>query len=148
MKLAILFDHDAEVAAWVFARLPYGPQCLADMPRDWFRALGVLRGGKLCGGMVWHDRQQNGGSIQISVAGEGPWISREVAAVLVPWPFRTLGVAHVQARHAASNDKATKGIQHLGWEFEGRQKLAWDGREDALLFGLTKGKAEKIWGAQ
>ena len=146
MRLQILYNADAEVAAWVFAQLPYAPKKLTDLPKDWYRAYGVTRGGKLVAGIVWHDLQANLGDVQISIVGKGPWISREIAKIIITTPFERFGVAHCTARHAASNDAATVGIQHLGWVFEGRQRLAWDGKEDALLFGLTAERA-KTWEA-
>ena len=147
MKPQMLYDADAEVAAWVFSQLPYAAKRLVDLPKDWYRAYGITRGGKLIAGVVWHDLQKNLGDVQISIVGKGPWISREIANIITTTPFERFGVAHCTARHAASNDAATVGIQHLGWVYEGRQALAWDGKEDALLFGLTAERA-KTWEAR
>ena len=147
MKPQILYNADAEVAAWVFSQLPYAPHSLADLPKDWYRGIGIVRGGRLIAGVVWHDLQKNHGDVQISIVGQGPWITREIAKTIIFTPFERFGVGHCTARHAASNDKATVGIQHLGWVYEGRQSLAWDGKEDALLFGLTLKRA-KEWEAQ
>ena len=147
MKPEILYDADSEVAAWVFNQLPYAPHNLADLPKDWYRAYGIVRGGRLIAGVVWHDLQANHGDVQISIVGSGPWITKDIANIITSTPFERFGVAHCTARHAASNDVATVGIQRLGWIFEGRQKLAWDGKEDALLFGLTQERA-KTWAAQ
>ena len=147
MKPQMLYDADAEVAAWVFSQLPYAAKRLVDLPKDWYRAYGVTKGGKLVAGIVWHDLQANLGDVQISIVGKGPWISREIANIITTTPFERFGVAHCTARHAASNDAATVGIQHLGWVYEGRQALAWDGKEDALLFGLTAERA-KTWEAR
>jgi len=147
MRPEILYNADAEVAAWVFSQLPYASHCIAELPKDWYRAYGIVRHGKLIAGVVWHDLQKNLGDVQISIVGKGPWITREIAEIIIFTPFSRFKVAHCTARHAASNDKATVGIQRLGWVYEGRQRLAWDGKEDALLFGLTKERA-KTWAAQ
>lgn len=147
MRLETLCDADAEVAAWVFARLPYGPRRIADMPRDWFRALGVLRGGRLCGGAVWHDRQANGGDVQISVAGVGPWLDRGIVREILLTPFERFSVAHVTARTAADNRATIHILERTGWAREGRQALAWDGVQDAVLYGMTEARARK-WAAQ
>ena len=144
MRPEILYDADAEVAAWVFSQLPYASHCIAELPKDWYRAYGIVRGGKLIAGVVWHDLQKNLGDVQISIVGSGPWITKDIANIIITTPFERFGVAHCTARHAASNETATVGIQRLGWIYEGRQRLAWDGKEDALLFGLTQERA-KTW---
>ena len=147
MRPEILYDCDAEVAAWVFNQLPYAPHNLAMLPKDWYCAYGIVRNGRLIAGVVWHDLQANLGDVQISIVGSGPWITKDIANIITSTPFERFGVAHCTARHAASNVKATVGIQRLGWIFEGRQSLAWNGKEDALLFGLTKARSQ-TWAAQ
>ena len=147
MRLETLYNADAEVAAWVFARLPYAPRRIADFPRDWFRAVGVLRGGRLVGGAVWHDRQANGGDVQISVAGHGPWLDKRIVRAIIMRPFVDFGVAHCTARTAASNAATLHILEKTGWEYEGRQKLAWNGREDAILYGMTEARAQ-AWEAR
>lgn len=131
----------------MFARLPYGPKSLCCMPRDWYRAIGIVRNGLLIAGAVWHDMQANGGDVQLSVVGHGAWCTREVAIIINGMPFLEFGVAHCTARHAASNVRATKIHQRVGWTLEGRQRRAFDGTEDALLFGLTREGAQK-WAAR
>lgn len=136
MKPQMLFNDHAEVAAFVFSQIPYGPT-LADIKKDWYRSLGVVRRGRLIGGVVWHDKQLNTGDVQMSCAGKGAWITKEVALTINAMPFLAFGVAHCTARHAASNTQATQLHISTGWKLEGRQRLAYDSKEDALLFGMT-----------
>lgn len=135
----VLFGADDLVRAFVQARIPeardngFGPST----------ALGVVRDGKLLGGVVYSNF--NGHDIHASYAFDSPaWASKAVLRILFGYPFNQLGVVRMTAVIGRKNKHARKMIERLGFKLEGVHPLAADGRQDAISYGLRRDKCRWI----
>lgn len=135
--LDLVADSPVEVAAWVDAR------CGIERRIGGYQAYGFARRGKIIGGFVFSGMQLNRGNIEMTCAGTGAFLNMEVLRFLAWNVFDLLGVAHCTSRHKASNDRASRALERFGFVLEGRQSKAWDGVEDALLYGLTRELADE-----
>ena len=107
----LLFGFDPGVAAWVCERIPhvrdFGP-CAA---------IGVMTGGRLVAGVVYHDYQPDFGSVQLSMAADSStWARRELIAGLLHYPFEQLGCWSVFTLTPEDNKKAVKVNEHIGFK--------------------------------
>ena len=138
-KIKLVFDAPMDVARWVASKI--------DMPVNWekfggFQAVGMERRGKLCGGLVFHNMQENRGDVWLSSAGNGAFVDREVINFIYWNAFENLACAHLSCRTSARNTRAIRILERLGFKKEGVQRKAWDGETDAVLMGLTPEDAQ------
>ena len=132
---SLLLDSPREVLAFVQGRIeqPLNP--------TGYQAVGVVRRGRIAGGFVFHDMQPNRADVLLSIAGHGAFVTRDVVEFLYWNAFEHLACAHVTCRTAEDNRRAIAALERAGFRVEGRQRLAWDGRRDAVLLGLTRDDA-------
>lgn len=133
-KPYLLLDSPREVYAFVCERLE------SPLNAKGYQAVGVTRRGRLIGGFVFHDMQENRGDVQLSVAGYGAFLSLDVMNFLIWNAFENLACAHVTCRTAEDNTRAVRALEQVGFKIEGRQRDAWDGKRDAILLGLVPHK--------
>lgn len=144
MKSEILFSQ-REIAAWVFKHLPYSPQSLIDIQKGYYCAVGFMRYGKICGGIVWTKLAKNLSDVEVSYAGHGAWLSPQVARFMTFAPFKVFHVKHVTARIPVSCTKSITLLERHGWKHEGLQRKAYDGKEDLVLMGMIEEDAEEAF---
>jgi hypothetical protein len=124
---SILFGADKMVAAMVAARIP-------NISFGEYTALGVVRRGKLVGGVVYHNYVEH--DIQVSIAVDGasfmPWRG------LFAYPFGQLGCSRITAMIGRKNKKSRKIAEALGFKLEGVHPKGLDGQQDAMSYGLLK----------
>jgi len=137
---ALLYNEDEKVRRFVNAvnrrETDFGP----------FKAIGVTLDGDLVAGIVYNNFR--GYDLSMHVSATSPkWGSRKIVGTLLAYPFVGLGCVRVTAQIAASNDRARKLLRQLGFHIEGLHPLAWEGREDALSFGMTRDDAARWVGA-
>jgi RimJ/RimL family protein N-acetyltransferase len=124
---SILVGADEMVAAMVAARIP-------NISFGEYTALGVVRHGKLVGGVVYHNYVEH--DIQVSIAVDG--------ATFMPWrglfayPFEQLGCSRITAMIGRKNKKSRKMCELLGFRLEGVHPKGLDGTQDAMSYGLLK----------
>lgn len=130
----VLFGADDAVREFVDARLPvrrgggFGPSS----------ALGVIRHGRLVGGVVFHGFR--GHDIEISIASDSPlWASKKTFATLYAYPFNQLGVVRITCITGRKNKAVRRLAEASGFKLEGTHRKALDGREDAMSYGLLRG---------
>lgn len=135
----VLFGADDLVRAFVQARIResreggFGPST----------ALGVVRDGKLLGGVVYNNF--NGHDIHASYAFDNPkWASRAVLRILFGYPFNQLGVVRMTAVIGRRNKHARKMVERLGFKQEGVHPKAVDGRQDAISYGCLRANCKWI----
>lgn len=136
----LLYNEDERVRRFVNAlngrATDFGPS----------QAIGVMLDGDLVAGIVYN--QFRGYDLSMHVSASSPkWCSRKIVGTLLAYPFVGLGCVRVTATIAASNDRARKLLRQLGFHVEGLHTLAWEGREDALSFGMTRADAARWVGA-
>jgi hypothetical protein len=134
---SILFGADEFVSNHVASRIqhmhaPFGP-CTA---------LGIVRGGNLVGGVVYHGYV--GHDIQVSIALDRtaflPW------RALFAYPFEQLGCSRLTAFTGRKNKKARKLLENLGFNLEGVHLRGLDGTSDAMSYGMLKENCRWIKG--
>jgi RimJ/RimL family protein N-acetyltransferase len=128
---SILIGADEMVAAWVSARLPEAGGF------EKYKALGVVRGGKIVGGVVYH--HYIGHDIRASVAYENNGLaSSGVVRALFAYPFLDLKCARISVKVSRNNKKSRKLIEGLGFKLEGVHPKGMDGINDAFSYGMLK----------
>lgn len=99
-------------------------------------AIGYSRDGRnLCAGVMYD--LYNGASICMHVAGEGNWLTREFLRAAFEYPFETAKVRKVIGLVDASNTKARKFDEHLGFKLEATVKDAAP-KGDLLIYSMTR----------
>jgi hypothetical protein len=128
----LVCGHDAEIAEWVAQRVPW----VGDAGFDSCTAIGVVSGTGLIAGVVYHDHQQDHGTIQLSMAATSPmWARKENLRGLLSYPFRQLGVFKAWIATPHTHSHGIKTFEHIGFKREailahqfGRKQHAWVGR--------------------
>jgi RimJ/RimL family protein N-acetyltransferase len=130
---SILINADTLVGETVKSRIPHMHG------QEWgpYTALGVVRRGKLVGGVVYHGYR--GFDVQISGAfDEIGWALPGTLRALSAYPFLDLKVRRVSVLTGRKNKRARKLLCDLGFRFVGVAKRGLDGREDACIFEMLK----------
>ena len=84
---------------------------------------------------------QYGYQADMTVAAKNPrWLSKNNIKWIYRELFGFLNIIRVQATIAASNYRARKLVDGIGFKFEGVMRRAHDGREDAVLYSILKGE--------
>jgi hypothetical protein len=127
---SILIGADDLVANLVASRIPH----MANRTFSPCTALGVVRGGELVGGAVYHGYLVH--DVQVSFALDRvafiPW------RALFSYPFLELGCARITAVVGRKNKKSRKLVEALGFKLEGVHLKGLDGHEDAFSFGMLR----------
>lgn len=111
-------------------------------------AIGVLRGDELVGGVVYHNYRYH--DIEFSGAFTTPrWCLPQTLRGLFQYPFEQLGCVRMTTVTARNNKRARRMDEGLGFRLEGCLRKAFDGKQDAMIYGLMrehckflKGRAE------
>jgi RimJ/RimL family protein N-acetyltransferase len=131
----LLFHADEKVAGFVRRRLAL------DANGRWslYRAIGVLKGDDLIGGVVFHDYHPRARDIEISAAFDTPaWCSLSALRGILFYPLHTLNLERCTARVAEGNAQARSFLTRLGFREEGRLRRAFDGEEDMMIYGVLR----------
>jgi RimJ/RimL family protein N-acetyltransferase len=128
----ILYGADDAVAGFVAARIPHAGEGFGACT-----ALGVVRDGRLTGGIVYHNWR--GRDIEVSAAFErADWARPSVLRALFAYPFDQLGCARMTALTGRANGRARRFLEGVGFVREGvaRQALADD--HDMMIYGMLR----------
>jgi hypothetical protein len=128
---SVLFGADDAVVRFVQARirgLEIGPHR---------HALGVVRGGALAAGIVFHNWRRT--DVEIVAAADSPaWAYPATLRTLFFYPFVTLGCVRVTAIVGRRNRRSRAFVAGLGFRLEGVIRRGLDGRQDAFVYGLLR----------
>jgi len=133
-----VFGQDSFVGQWVADQLPGfgGPEGFGP-----FYALGFALDGRLIAGAVYHEFRPHpfGADVRISFAASSPrWgSSRNIRAVFAI-PFLQYGCGRVTTVAGRRNAAARRLNEGVGFTFEGLIRRGWDGREDAIVYGMLR----------
>lgn len=130
----VLYGADAHIAEFVRKRLPHASagfgQCAA---------LGVLKGGVIAGGVVYHNYAGNGRDIHCSAAFDRrDWATRAVLNRLFSFPFEQMGCARITMITPRSNKPARKWIEKAGFVLEGTIRGYFTDRDHAIVYGMLR----------
>jgi hypothetical protein len=125
------------MADWIAARIPgVNPEFL----RRNTASCGVIVNAELVAGMAWSGVER--GNVEITFAADSPkWATRETIARLMWGMFVKLDCHRVTTRIAASNHRAIRFNEGIGFRREGLIRGGWGPDEDAVLLGLLRSEA-------
>lgn len=129
---SILIGADGLVGEFVRARIPH----MRDQSWGAYTTLGVVRRGRLVGGVVYY--AWRGFDVQIGVAFERGWALPGTLRALFAYPFQELGCRRVTAVTAKKNKRARKALIKAGFRLEGVIRCGLDGVRDGFVYGLLK----------
>lgn len=130
---SILLGADELVGEMVKSRIPH----MRGQTWGPYIALGVVRRGRLVGGVVYHGYR--GFDVQISAAFDCiGWALPGTLRALCAYPFVDLNVQRVSVLTGRKNKKARKLLCDVGFRFVGVAKRGLDGVEDAFIFEMLK----------
>lgn len=134
--MQLVCGHDADVAAWVAARIP---QMTAASDFGPCTAIGVVGAdGQPLGGVVFHNWQPRFRNIEISFAADSArWLTRRLIVGILSYPFDQLGVARLTTLTPKKNRPARKFIDRFGFRREGVLRRGF-GDDDMIVSGLMR----------
>jgi len=136
------FNESEFVARWTADLIPhvsdFGP-CIA---------IGVVSGDRLIAGVVYHDYQEQHGTIQLSMAAISPlWATKENIAELLRYPFEQLGCYKVFTAMPADNEKALKVNAHIGFKREAVLAHSFGKGRHAVIMRMLLPDYVRLFGA-
>jgi hypothetical protein len=128
---------DDRLAGWIAHRIP---GMNADDLRRHAATVGVVLKGDLIAAMACGGKER--GNVEITFAADSPkWATRDTIRTLMAWPFVQMGCHRVTTRIAASNTRAIRFNEGIGFKREGVIRQGWGPGEDCVLLGLLRGEA-------
>lgn len=132
---SVLYGADAKVCEWVGERVPV---LMGRAPHNAFAALGVVRRERMAAGVVFHNYRP-GIDIEVSIAADDPsWAHPAILRRLFSYPFNQLGVIRLTCIIGRKNKRCRRFSEGLGWKLEGVVRRAYDGHQDACLYGMLR----------
>ena len=135
---SLLVGADRLVSDFVRARIPH----MRDQHFSPHVAIGVIRNGQLCGGVVFHSLRTCHGKpldIEMSAAFDDPrWCLPATLRKLFAYPFIQLGCIRMTTITGRKNKRARRIDVGLGFQLEGVARKAIDGKEDAMIYGMLR----------
>ncbi len=139
----VIYFEDDRVAGFVASGLD-GMQAVEDFGK--FVTIGVEVDGEVAAGAVFNNMRSSRGvpyDVSISFYASDPsWATKEHMQVILDYPFKQLGVKRITALCRKANKKVRKLLEALGFQYEGKARLGWDGIYDAFIYGMTARDAE------
>jgi RimJ/RimL family protein N-acetyltransferase len=108
-----------------------------DLPRSADQqGIGLERDGELVGGVMYEGF--NGPNIWVHCAGVGRWITKDLLKAAFAYPFVQLGVSNVWGWVDASNQKARRLDEHLGFTQQAVLTGAAKDGGDVIIYRMTR----------
>ena len=111
-------------------------------------SIGVAIAGRPVSGVVysWFRREPFGNDVRATIAAEhgSKWAREAVLREMFAYPFLQLECARITCLIKEGNTRSERLCRHLGFRKEGVLRRAWDGRSNALLYGLLKSECRYI----
>jgi RimJ/RimL family protein N-acetyltransferase len=127
------------VAGWVAERIEGIDDAAAFGP---FSAIGIGIDGRPVAGFVFTELRPgpHGNDVRVSVAAESgaKWARKEILAYLFGYAFAQLKCSRVTFVIREGNRHAERVSKKLGFRKEGVLRQGWDGKTNALVYGLLK----------
>lgn len=130
--------HTEAVGAYVMEKVPH----LVLNPGMYVAFMVVNDQMDFVGGVVFTNYRETDGKatdVEISCAAETPAAWRPgVCRAIFKYVFETAGCVRCTSITVKGNKKARDFLQSLGFQLEGNVRLGYDGRRDALIYGLLR----------
>lgn len=129
----MLFDADDIVIPWVESRL-----FNEHFNRETSKTIGIVDdGSNLIAGVVYSNFC--GHDVHMSIAAASKeWATKSTLKTLFMYPFDQLDCVRVTALTARRNRRARSLVERLGFRLEGVQRRGFDGKQDAIAYGMLK----------
>jgi RimJ/RimL family protein N-acetyltransferase len=103
-------------------------------------ALGIVRKGKIIGGIVYNEFTGWSCAVTTYVDGKsGPgWCSPATLCTLYTYPFCQLNCTRIEALVSRQNRSTRRILKHMGWTEEGCHPLRYNGTDDAISYGMLR----------
>lgn len=129
----VLYGADATICEMVRQRIP---NAFDGFSKDAV-ALGVVRHGRLLGGVVFD--QYSGRNIVMSGAFDSPaWATKKILRRLFAYPFVQLNLRRMTTITTADNIAARSLDERLGFRREGTLRKAFPGDIDGIVYGMLR----------
>lgn len=131
---SILLHDDERVAQFVLPRIR---QPIVDLGA--YVGLGVVRGGKLVAGVIYHNWRPVDGDVQVIIAADDArWCLPKTMRALFAYAFETLDCVRMTAVIAKNNKRCRRLTAGLGFKYEGYARRAIGRKHDALIYGILR----------
>lgn len=133
----VLYGADADIKEYVRKRIPFAQNGFSSDAT----ALGVVRHGRLMGGVVFdsYRETQGHGDIIMSGAFDDPaWATRKILRRLFSYPFVQLGCRRMTTVTTFDNEAALNLDLRLGFQVEGVLRCMFPGDRDGVLLGMLR----------
>lgn len=112
-----------------------------------YKALSLLSDSDEFLGAVMLEGCRQGVDVQMSAAAETPIVwTPEVLYFIFHYVFVILGCARCTALTAKTNKRSRAFLEGLGFVLEGNLRRGYDGRRDALIYGLLRSECRHLGG--
>jgi RimJ/RimL family protein N-acetyltransferase len=129
-------EHQAKLLEW--AALHGHDFDLRD-PVNGAKAIGVVLENKLVAVALYHQYRPSAPDIQMTMVANTPrWCTKGVLRVILGYPFDTIGCRRVTCIIGRKNKRSRRLVEGLGWKLEGTCRRAWDGKQDAMIYGMLR----------
>lgn len=140
--MRLLYGHDAEVTHWVCSHIPHLAERIPYFELGQVlgpsAAVGVLDGGDLVAGVVFHGYDPFVKAIEVSCAATSArWANRETFREILRYPFAQLGCQRVGAVTPRRATSPRRFLEGLGFKREGSLRRAF-GEDAAIVYGLLR----------
>lgn len=121
-----------------------GEKCDATFVPGLFQGFAVLNDdGQFAAAVVVSDFREH--DCQISCATESKFTWRpHVLKAVFNYVFNQLGCVRCTSITKITNKKARAFLEHMGFQLEGKLRLGYDGKRDALIYGLLASECRYI----
>ena len=138
----LIYGHDAQIAAWVAARIPH----VGEAGFGLCRAIGVASDSRMLAGVVFHDWQPGYGTMQLSFAAESPmWARPQIVRAILAYPF-SIGVFKLWTATPHDHAAALKVNERLGFKREGVLAHHFGSGRHAVVRRMLRPTYERLYG--
>lgn len=140
----LLFEADDFVGQWVVERIPHLPS-VADLGP--FKAIGVVNGGAMLAGVIYHNYLPAHASCEVTFAADTPrWATRGIIRALLSVPFQQYDCRRLGAITPHKGEAMEcRILQRLGFVREGTARQFFSETSHAAIFGLLRDDFNRLW---
>lgn len=136
MTLRMIYGCDQMLTNWASNQLKqdnFGPSPTA---------IGCGDGNQLLCVVVYHNHRVF--DIFMSIAAVSPrWATKRVIGRFLAYPYEQLECERTTVVCAKSNRRSRKLVEGVGWVREGSIRRGWDGKENAIVYGMLRSEAQR-----
>lgn len=130
----IILNQPETVARFVSSRIP---GFLFNWQKNDFTAIGFASpDGALKAGLVFHNFRTI--DVEVSLAANGVWPVKQLLVFAADLAFNRWGCVRITALISQKNKRARKFAKHVGFKEEGTLEAGYDGKVNAIIYGMTK----------